>query len=237
MPRPVPAVLCRALTVVVVVLATLAAPVVAPGSGPAPGTTSYAAADRDAVATAEVTSPALERRMLRAPRADRATRATRPPRRRVETCSGTPAERGQRVVASLRPAWRQTRVPVTFRGPRPGTLGEVLLHTGAVTIFVRPCSAESDELLRHVVAHELGHAWDVTRMTRRQRLAYKRFRGIPASTPWFGCSGCADFGTPAGDFAETYAQWLRQARDSRSELARPATERELAALARLFFGG
>jgi hypothetical protein len=30
-------------------------------------------------------------------------------------------------------------------------------------------------------------------------------RGINPKTPWFGCSGCTDFNTPAGDFAETFA--------------------------------
>jgi hypothetical protein len=33
-------------------------------------------------------------------------------------------------------------------------------------------------------------------------------RGIRPNTPWFGCNGCSDFNTPAGDFAETFAYLL-----------------------------
>ena len=33
-------------------------------------------------------------------------------------------------------------------------------------------------------------------------------RGIDPKTPWFGCSRCSDYKTPAGDFAETFALLL-----------------------------
>jgi hypothetical protein len=72
---------------------------------------------------------------------------------------------------------------------------------------------------------------------RRVRAAYQAARGIPASTPWYGCSGCTDFATPAGDFAEVYAQWVRGSADNRSELAGDPGPAELAALAAQFFGG
>ena len=68
------------------------------------------------------------------------------------------------------------------------------------------------------------------------RAAYQAARGIPASTPWYGCSGCTDFATPAGDFAEVYAQWARGATSNRSELAGDASPAELTALASEFFG-
>jgi hypothetical protein len=103
-----------------------------------------------------------------------------------------------------------------------------------VDIYVGSCSRESDALLRHVVAHELGHAWDSLHMTDALRADYLAARGIPAGTPWFGCNACQDFATPAGDFAETYAQWQRGAADSRSQLAPPATPAQLSELARFF---
>ena len=87
-----------------------------------------------------------------------------------------------------------------------------------------------------MLAHELGHAWDKTRLTDAQRTAWMRVRGIPAGTPWQGCHRCTDFATPAGDFAEVYAQWRRGATDNRSELAGAPSPAELDALAREFFG-
>jgi hypothetical protein len=103
-----------------------------------------------------------------------------------------------------------------------------------VDVYVASCSRESDTLLRHVVAHELGHAWDSLHMTDALRADYLAARGIPAGTRWFGCNACKDFATPAGDFAETYAQWQRGASDSRSQLAPPATPAQLDDLARFF---
>ena len=104
-----------------------------------------------------------------------------------------------------------------------------------VDVFVGTCARESDSLLRHVVAHEMGHAWDSLHMTDALRARYLEARGIKAGTPWFGCNGCQDFATPAGDFAETYAQWQRGASDSRSTMAAPATAAQLAALGAEFF--
>ena len=223
-----------------VLTAMTVALVVAPPMGSAPGARPASApvlraADVPAVPpAASVPAPVpapLLRRTAAAPR--RAARATVRP-----TCvDRPPAERGAAALASLRPAWRRVGVRISFAGPRAGTLGETIRRTGDITVFVRRCAAEADSLLRHVVAHELGHAWDVTRLTPAQRAAYRRFRGIPASMPWFGCNGCADFATPAGDFAETYGQWLRGARDSRSELAGAATPAELTVLAQRFFVG
>ena len=104
-----------------------------------------------------------------------------------------------------------------------------------VDVFVGTCSSESDALLRHVVAHEMGHAWDSLSMTDELRARYLEARGIAAGTPWFGCDTCQDFATPAGDFAETYAQWQRGASDSRSTMAAPATPAQLASLGAEFF--
>jgi hypothetical protein len=104
-----------------------------------------------------------------------------------------------------------------------------------VDVFVQTCARESDTLLRHVVAHEMGHAWDSLHMTDELRARYLEARGIAAGTPWFGCSTCQDFATPAGDFAETYAQWQRGVTTSRSQLARPATAAELSSYGARFF--
>jgi hypothetical protein len=151
-------------------------------------------------------------------------------------CSGAgwQQRRGAAALAALRhpvPAG----VTVRFLPGRGDLKGLTYYDSSTVDVFVGNCSAESDALLRHVVAHEMGHAWDSLHMTADLRAEYLQARGIAAGTPWFGCSYCKDFATPAGDFAETYAQWQRGSSDSRSQLARPATSSELAQLGARFF--
>ena len=153
-------------------------------------------------------------------------------------CSGPgwQQRRGQAALDSLGPAAQGSGFRVEFAGARDGYMGLAHLDRRVVEVFVRDCGAQSDALLRHVIAHELGHAFDTVRMTDATRAAWKAARGIPASVPWYGCSGCADFATPAGDFAEVYAQWLRGADSNRSELAGSPAPAELQALAARFFG-
>ena len=126
---------------------------------------------------------------------------------------------------------------MTFGAARKGYMGITRTREGRIEIFVRPCRAQSDALLRHVVAHELGHAYDAAHMSDATRAAWKRARGIPSLTPWAGCSGCSDFATPAGDFAEVFAQWARRSADNRSRLAGAPGAAELERLATQFFGG
>ncbi len=125
---------------------------------------------------------------------------------------------------------------MTFGGARDGYMGITWTRERRIEIFVRSCRAQSDALLRHVVAHELGHAYDAARMDDRTRAAWKRARRIPSATPWAGCSGCSDFSTPAGDFAEVFAQWSRGAADNRSGLGGAPGPAELERLAQQFFG-
>lgn len=154
-------------------------------------------------------------------------------------CSGTgwQARRGQAALASLKAgAADRTGFRVEFKGARKGYLGLTHLQERRIEMFVRDCGTQSDELLRHVMAHELGHAYDTVRNNDALRAAWMVARGIPAGTPWYGCSGCTDFATPAGDFAEVYAQWARGASSNRSELAGDVPAAALAALASRFFG-
>jgi hypothetical protein len=149
-------------------------------------------------------------------------------------CSGTSAARATAALGSLlHPV--PAGVTMSFLSGNGVLKGMTYYDTHHVDIYVAPCSVESDALLRHVVAHELGHAWDSLHMTPALRADYLAARGIPAGTPWFGCDRCQDFATPAGDFAETYAQWQRGASDSRSVMAAPATPGQLAELGARFF--
>ena len=155
-----------------------------------------------------------------------------------DLCSGDGWEqrRGEAALASLSTGAERTGFQVTFAPARSGYMGLTHLQEQRIDMYVRSCAKQSDDLLRHVMAHELGHAWDTTHLTDSRRSAYQAARGIPAPTDWYGCSGCTDFATPAGDFAEVYAQWARGASSNRSQLAGDASPAELAALAAEFFG-
>jgi hypothetical protein len=72
-------------------------------------------------------------------------------------------------------------------------------------------------------------------MTDAARAAWMAARGMPADTPWYGCNACTDFATPAGDFAEVYAQWQTGASSNRSQLAPAPSSGQLADLAARFF--
>ena len=148
---------------------------------------------------------------------------------------GWQQRRGEAAVERLRRPADARAVPVAFRPARPDVLGLADLPGRSVEVFVRSCERQSDALLLHVLAHELGHVLDAARMTDDLREQWKVARGIPAETPWFGCDGCRDFATPAGDFAETYAQWQRRATTNRSELAPAPSAAELESLAARFF--
>jgi hypothetical protein len=150
------------------------------------------------------------------------------------TGDGWQARRGQAALASLlHPI--PDGVTLSFL-PGGGALkGMTYYDTHHVDVYVGGCGVESDGLLRHVVAHEMGHAWDSLHMTDALRADYLAARGIPAGTPWLGCNGCQDFATPAGDFAETFAQWQRGTSDSRSRMAPPAQAAQLADLGARFF--
>ena len=153
-------------------------------------------------------------------------------------CSGDgwQQRRGAAALASLQGGAERTGFRVEFRGARKGYLGLTHLQERRIEVFVRACGTQSDELLRHVMAHELGHAYDTTHGSAATRRAWMAVRGIPDGTPWYGCSGCTDFATPAGDFAEVYAQWARGSSTNRSELAGDVPPAQLVQLARQFFG-
>lgn len=193
--------------------APVAAPVAAPAAPVAP------------VAPAAPAAPAAPKKSARPATSD--------------VCAGIgwQAKRGQHALSTLRDTGQRSGVTVSFLGAKPGYLGLTYPERRHVDVFVRSCGSESAALLRHVISHEMGHAYDAAHMTPALRTAYLAMRGVPAGTPWFGCSYCTDFATPAGDFAETYSQWQRSSHDSRTKMAPMPGAAQLASIAAAFFQG
>lgn len=222
---------------VAAVVAARAAAAVRPAP-PAPAPAAVPLVAAPAPEAAPAAAPAATRTAARtaAPAAAPAP-ASAPPPAPADLCGGAgwQQRRGAAALASLGPGAGSSGFRVQFSPARSGYMGLTYLQRGVVEVFVRDCARQSDQLLRHVMAHELGHAFDTARMTDATRTAWKAARGIPASTPWYGCSGCADFASPAGDFAEVYAQWLRGASSNRSQLAGDVAPAALPALAARFF--
>jgi hypothetical protein len=134
--------------------------------------------------------------------------------------SSEPEYRGQAALQRIAYRW-QSQLPgwtIIFSSGRDGTLGYTYVDRKTIEIFVR--SSQSDALLAHVIAHELGHAIDVTMHNGDDRRRWQDGRGIGASAWWPG-EGVSDFSTGAGDFAESFAAWQLGPADFRSNLAGP----------------
>ena len=81
-----------------------------------------------------------------------------------------------------------------------------ITRTRRIEIYVRP--SDTPRRLAYTLAHEFGHVIDLTHNTVQSRSRWMEKRGIDPKTPWFGCDACSDYGTPAGDFAESFAAML-----------------------------
>lgn len=102
--------------------------------------------------------------------------------------------------------WQKLKYDIIFMAPRPGFRAMIFPGKHKIEVYARP--EDDSRLLAYDIAHELGHAIDVTRNTPETRKRWMKSRGINPATPWFGCNRCSDYNTPAGDFAETFALLL-----------------------------
>ena len=130
--------------------------------------------------------------------------------------------------------WQKLGYEIAFLPGQAGFWGNTFTTTHRIEIYVRP--DESVPVLAHFVAHEIGHAVDATWGTASRRQEWLRGRGIDPNTAWFGCSGCTDYQTPAGDFAETFAYWQTGPVRFLSRMAPAPSADQLAQLAPLFAG-
>lgn len=142
--------------------------------------------------------------------------------------------RGHAALARITYDW-QNRLPgweIRFHTAIEGAYGYTLTEESAIDIYVR--TGQSDQLLAHVVAHEIGHAIDVTLNDDADRERWQATRGFDA--PWWPDSRASDFATGAGDFAESFAAWQVGTESYRSRLSGPPTGEQLTVLAELAAG-
>lgn len=114
---------------------------------------------------------------------------------------------GEQALARLSYPWRQKLAgwTVVFLPGRPGLLGGTWTYEQRIEVYVR--DSQTPEEVAFTLAHEMGHAVDVTLMSEQMRQQWKDARGIDVSVPWWVDSGATDFSSGSGDWAEAFAVW------------------------------
>ncbi|HEY2382242.1 MAG TPA: hypothetical protein VGK48_13775 [Terriglobia bacterium] len=142
------------------------------------------------------------------------------------------ATREQAALALIPFQWQQLKYDIVFMAPRPGFRAMTFPAAHRIEVYARP--QDDVRLLAYDIAHELGHAIDMTYNTPEIRKRWMQVRGIDPATPWFGCNKCTDFATPAGDFAETFARILFGPEQFRGRIARAPTSKQIPELLPFF---
>jgi len=147
----------------------------------------------------------------------------------------SPAERGQLALGSISYPWAE-RLPewrIEFLDEQSGLLGLTLVEERRIEIYVRP--DQSNDLLVHIVAHEIGHAVDVSLNDGPDRRRWQGARGIE-DEPWWPSDAASDFSTGAGDFAESFAYWQVRSDNYQSKLGPAPSSSQLELMVELAGG-
>ncbi len=124
------------------------------------------------------------------------------------------------------PGWE-----IRFLPGRPGLLGATWPEDQQIDLYVRAEHSADD--VAHVLAHEMGHAIDVTWFGVAERAEWRAVRGFAPDRAWFGQAGESDYATPSGDFAEAFAVWQVGSARYRGLAGPPPTAEQLALVAQL----
>ena len=143
--------------------------------------------------------------------------------------------RNEEALALMAFPWKDLGYEIVFKPPRKGFRAMTFPNKRRIEIYARP--GDAPLTIAHDIAHEIGHAIDVTFNTNETRKKWMKIRGIKPSTRWFTCKQCSDYNAPAGDFAETFAFLLLGPEFFRSRLAPPPTDEQVRALVSFFPNG
>ncbi len=146
-----------------------------------------------------------------------------------------PQDKGEAALELIAYDW-QTSLPdwsIEFSGEVAGRLGYAFFHDKRIEIYVRDSQSVAD--VAEVLAHELGHAVDITLFDGEDRDTWLTARNLGSSAWWPEPGARSDFASGAGDWAESFAHWLLDD-TSQSELGGEPTAAELAVLEDLVYG-
>ncbi len=120
---------------------------------------------------------------------------------------------------------------IVFLEPRGRASGYTWSAEQRIEVFVK--DSDTSARVARVLAHELGHAIDVTLNRPDDRREWLAERELGADTPWWPGSGLPDFESGAGDFAEVFAVTQVGSADFRSELNIKIDEGDIELMAHL----
>lgn len=124
------------------------------------------------------------------------------------TAPATPQHVGEVALGGIAYPWRSVLDgwAIVFLEGRPGLLGGTWTYEKRIEVYVRPDHTVDE--VAFTLAHEMGHAVDVTLLGEAERERWRAARGIGADVPWWADSGATDFSSCSGDWAESFAVWL-----------------------------
>lgn len=119
---------------------------------------------------------------------------------------GDPASVGRAAEALIDFDYRAVLDGWTFEyaGPRDGYRGNT--NTVSRTISVYIGEHDTPQMVAEVIAHEVGHAFDIMYLDDDTRIEWMGMRGIGEG--WWPHSGASDFHVGAGDYAEAVANLI-----------------------------
>lgn len=138
-------------------------------------------------------------------------------------------------MATISYPW-ESRLPgwsIEFQHERSGVLGYTYTTEKRIEVYVR--ETMSQDLLAHVIAHEIGHAVDVSLNSGDDRRAWLAARNVSDRDWWPLEGGVSDFSSGAGDFAEGFAAWQVGTGSYRSKVGSAPNSEQLELLAELAY--
>ena len=162
-----------------------------------------APATPDAASTGSETTSIAALPVSELPAPSTVVSASAPPRAdAVETRAGIGA-----AAEALLPFEWQTALPgwsIVYSDANEDFRGLTYPYDSTIELYVR--DGDTPESLAGILAHEIGHAIDVTHFDDAMRLTWSETRNIEGAQ-WWPDAYASDFETGAGDFAEAFAVW------------------------------